>query len=125
MAAAARAAGATVLTYAVDPDVDADVIATGVRDDGRELHMRVRTRRWEDDVLVSLPGRFNAFNALAAIGVGELLELDPAAMRRGLAAVDAVAGRMERIDEGQPFDVFVDFAHTPGGLAAALDALNP
>jgi len=125
MVAAARAAGARVMTYAVDPDLGADVVATGINDDGRALRMHVRTSRWEDEVHVGLPGRFNAFNALAAIGVGEMLGLDPAAMRRGLGAVRHVAGRMEPIDEGQPFDVFVDFAHTPGALAAALDALNP
>jgi UDP-N-acetylmuramoyl-L-alanyl-D-glutamate--2,6-diaminopimelate ligase len=125
MAAAAGAAGARVVTYAVDPDVKADVVATGIHDDGRTLRMHVRTSRWEDDVQLQLPGRFNAFNALAAIGVGELLGLDPVAMRRGLGAVRSVSGRMEPVDEGQPFDVFVDFAHTPGALAAALDALNP
>jgi UDP-N-acetylmuramoyl-L-alanyl-D-glutamate--2,6-diaminopimelate ligase len=125
MAAAARAAGARVLTYAVDPDAAADIVATAVRDDGRSISMRVKTGRWEDELRLSLPGRFNAFNALAAIGVGELLDLDPAAMRRGLASVRRVEGRMEPIDEGQPFDVFVDFAHTPGALAAALDALGP
>jgi UDP-N-acetylmuramoyl-L-alanyl-D-glutamate--2,6-diaminopimelate ligase len=125
MAAAARAAGARVVTYAMDPEVKADIVATSVHDDGRALSLRVRTARWADELRLGLPGRFNAFNALAAIGVGELLDLDPGAMRRGLAAVHSVAGRMERIDEGQPFDVFVDFAHTPGALAAALDALGP
>jgi UDP-N-acetylmuramoyl-L-alanyl-D-glutamate--2,6-diaminopimelate ligase len=125
MAAAARAAGARVVTYAVDQDTDADVTATGIHDDGRSLRLQVRTRRFEREVVIALPGRFNAFNALAAIGVGELLSLDPDAMARGLAGVLSVAGRMEPIDEGQPFDVFVDFAHTPGALAAALDALNP
>jgi UDP-N-acetylmuramoyl-L-alanyl-D-glutamate--2,6-diaminopimelate ligase len=125
MAAAARAAGAQVLTYAVDPDLEADLTADGIHDDGRSLRMHVRTARWSDEVRLALPGRFNAFNALAAIGVGELLGLDPAAMRRGLASVTGVAGRMEPVDEGQPFDVFVDFAHTPGALAAALDALAP
>ena len=125
MAAAARAAGARVLTYAVDPDAEADIVATSVHDDGRALRVHVRTQRWDDELHIALPGRFNAFNALAAIGVGELLELDPSAMRRGLGAVRAVSGRMEPIDEGQPFDVFVDFAHTPGALAAALDALGP
>ncbi len=125
MAAAAGAAGARVLTYAVGPDAEADIVASAVRDDGRALRLHVRTARWEDELQINLAGRFNAFNALAAIGVGELLGLDPAAMRHGLGSVRAVTGRMELIDEGQPFDVFVDFAHTPGALAAALDALNP
>ena len=96
-----------------------------MHDDGRSLTIAVETPRWQADVRLELSGRFNAFNALAAIGVGEALGLDPEQMRGGLAGVRRVKGRMEPIDAGQPFDVFVDFAHTPGALAAALDALAP
>ena len=122
---AARGAGATVITYAVDPAQAAHVRATSVHDRGRGLALSVRTPRWEADMELRLPGRFNAFNALAAIGVGEALGLEPAAMRRGLEGVERVSGRMEPVDAGQPFDVVVDFAHTPGALAAALDSLGP
>jgi len=122
---AARAVGATVLTYAVDPKAGADVTAMSVRDMPDGLRLGVRTARWEDEVAIRLVGRFNAFNALAAIGVGEALGLDPAAMRRGLAGLTHVTGRMVPLDQGQPFGVFVDFAHTPGALAAALDGLAP
>ncbi len=122
---AARRAGARVLTYAVDPAVPADVAALAVQDTSAGLQLRVRTPRWEDDLALRLVGRFNAFNALAAIGVGEALGLDPAAMRRGLEGVARVKGRMEPIEAGQPFGVFYDFAHTPGALAAALDSLAP
>jgi UDP-N-acetylmuramoyl-L-alanyl-D-glutamate--2,6-diaminopimelate ligase len=124
-AEAASRAGAAVVTYAVDPAQTADVRATSIHDRGRGLALSVRTPRWEADLELRLPGRFNAFNALAAIGVGEALGLDPAAMRRGLEGVERVSGRMEPVDVGQPFDVFVDFAHTPGALAAALDSLGP
>ena len=122
---AARDAGARVLTYAADPQVAADIVATAVHDDGVGLTLQVRTSRWDDVVRLQLAGSFNAFNVLAAIGVGEALGLDPDAMRRGLTGVEGVKGRMQPIDEGQPFGVFVDFAHTPGALAAALDSLAP
>ncbi len=124
-AAAAEQAAARVLTYAVDPDTAADISATSIHDDGRGLTIRVRTPRFEDTLRLQLPGSFNAFNALAAIGVGEALGLEPDQMLRGLSGVERVHGRMEPVDEGQPFDVFVDFAHTPGALAAALDSLGP
>ena len=45
------------------------------------------------------------------------LGLDPAAVRAGLESVEGVPGRMERIDEGQPFAVIVDYAHSPASLA--------
>jgi UDP-N-acetylmuramoyl-L-alanyl-D-glutamate--2,6-diaminopimelate ligase len=122
---ASRRAGALVLTYAIDPDAGADLTAVAVRDTAQGLRIRVRAPRWEEELDVRLVGRFNAFNALAALGVGEALELDPEAMRRGIASLDHIKGRMVPIDAGQPFGVYVDFAHTPGALAAALDGLAP
>ena len=86
--------------------------------------MDVRTPRWQDRVHIQLAGRFNVHNTLAAIGVGEALGLDPAAMRAGLEALERVPGRMETVDLGQPFRVIVDYAHTPEALAKALDALR-
>lgn len=124
-AAAARSAGASVLTYSVGEDVTADIVATDVVDTPSGVAFFVRTARWEDDVELHLAGSFNAHNALAAIGVGEALGLDPAAMRRGLAGVRHVTGRMQPVDAGQPFEVYVDFAHTPGALAATIAALAP
>lgn len=124
-AAAARDAGAKVLTYSVGEDVAADIVGEDVVDGPGGVRLLVRTARWEDEVAVHLAGSFNAHNALAAIGVGEALGLDPAAMRRGLAGVGHVTGRMQPVEAGQPFDVYVDFAHTPGALAAAIAALAP
>ena len=122
---AARACGARVLTFAVDAHVAADLTAVSVRDSAEGLRLRVRTPRWDEEVSIRLVGRFNALNTLAALGVGEALGLDPDAMRRGLAGLTHVTGRMVPINEGQPFGVYVDFAHTPGALAAALDSLAP
>jgi len=122
---AAKRAGARVLTYAVGPEADADITASTSRDDGEGLRLRVKTARWEDDLALHLVGHFNAYNTLAAIGVGEALDLDPAAMKRGLESLESVPGRLIRVDEGQEFTVYVDFAHTPGALAAALDSLAP
>jgi UDP-N-acetylmuramoyl-L-alanyl-D-glutamate--2,6-diaminopimelate ligase len=123
--AASRASGANVVTYAADASAEADVRATAVQDDARGLSIRVATRRWADVLRLRLPGRFNVYNALAAIAVGEALDLEPQSMRRGLEGVSGVPGRMQMIEMGQPFTVIVDFAHTPGALAASLDALAP
>jgi UDP-N-acetylmuramoyl-L-alanyl-D-glutamate--2,6-diaminopimelate ligase len=70
-------------------------------------------------------GRFNVLNALAVVALGELLELDQAAVLDALAAFRGIRGRMERVDRGQPFSVVVDYAHTPVSLAAVLDELAP
>lgn len=122
---AARRAGARILTYSADAGVDAHVQAVAIDVDQTGFSMRVRTPRWEDDVRIHLAGAYNADNVLAAVGVGEALELDPAQMRTGIESVRAVRGRMERIDAGQEFEVFVDFAHTAAALAVVVDGLRP
>lgn len=124
-AAAAGSVGAKVWTYSVGDDVAADVVGTDVVDHAGGLTVRVKTDRWEAPVEINIAGSFNAHNALAAIGVGEALGLDPEKMRAGLAKVRAVTGRMQPVNAGQPFDVYVDFAHTPGALAATIAALAP
>jgi len=73
-------------------------------------------------VATRLPGDFNISNALAAISAARALGVNWDAIRAGIAAVDLIPGRMERIDEGQDFIAMVDFAHTPNALKRALEA---
>ncbi|RMF66663.1 MAG: UDP-N-acetylmuramoyl-L-alanyl-D-glutamate--2,6-diaminopimelate ligase [Calditrichaeota bacterium] len=70
----------------------------------------------------ALLGEFNLDNLLAAAAVGFSLGLNPAEIKRGLESVRGVPGRMERFQGGQPFEVIVDFAHTPAALEKALRA---
>jgi UDP-N-acetylmuramoyl-L-alanyl-D-glutamate--2,6-diaminopimelate ligase len=71
---------------------------------------------------LKLPGRFNIENALAAVTAARALRVGEKAIKQGIEAVDRVPGRFDRVDEGQPFTVFVDYAHTPGALETALEA---
>ena len=71
---------------------------------------------------VSLLGSFNRSNVMAALATGLALDLDPAAVCRGVASVQNVPGRFERISEGQDFEVIVDYAHTPDALRRVLQA---
>ncbi|MDE2853925.1 MAG: UDP-N-acetylmuramoyl-L-alanyl-D-glutamate--2,6-diaminopimelate ligase [Chloroflexota bacterium] len=73
-------------------------------------------------VTSQLPGEFNIANALAALCAAGALGIGWAAIKAGIAAVELVPGRMERIDEGQNFIAMVDFAHTPNALKRALEA---
>jgi UDP-N-acetylmuramoyl-L-alanyl-D-glutamate--2,6-diaminopimelate ligase len=72
---------------------------------------------------VRLPGRFNIWNALAAIGTSQLLGVDDARISAGLASLERVPGRMEHAGGGE-VDVVVDYAHTPDALENALRALR-
>lgn len=121
--AATRAAGARLLTYGTD--AAADVRATRVEADARRLRLDVDGPSGRARLDLRLVGRFNVHNALAALAVGEALELDPAAVRAGLESMPGVPGRMERIEAGQPFAVVVDYAHSPASLETVLDLLAP
>ena len=67
-----------------------------------------------------LRGRFNAENILGVIAAGELLDVEPGDLAAGIEALDGVPGRFEAVDEGQPFAVIVDYAHTPDSLGNVL-----
>jgi UDP-N-acetylmuramoyl-L-alanyl-D-glutamate--2,6-diaminopimelate ligase len=69
-----------------------------------------------------LRGRFNRENAIGAALAARELGVDEDAIRRGLESVAGVPGRFEAIDEGQPFTVIVDYAHTPDSLENVLRA---
>jgi UDP-N-acetylmuramoyl-L-alanyl-D-glutamate--2,6-diaminopimelate ligase len=73
-------------------------------------------------IALKLGGRFNVENALAAITAARALGIDEAAIKHGIEAVERVPGRFDAVDEGQPFTVLVDYAHTPGALESALGA---
>jgi UDP-N-acetylmuramoyl-L-alanyl-D-glutamate--2,6-diaminopimelate ligase len=74
------------------------------------------------DVELKLQGGFNRENALAAAAAARALHVSEEAIKRGLEAVERVPGRFDPVDEGQPFTVLVDYAHTPGALETALEA---
>ncbi|HWW46164.1 MAG TPA: cyanophycin synthetase, partial [Acidimicrobiia bacterium] len=69
-----------------------------------------------------LLGTLNVANALAAAVTARVAGFDLRAVVEGLAAAPTVAGRLEPVTAGQPFEVLVDYAHTPDALAAALVA---
>ena len=69
-------------------------------------------------------GRHNIYNSLAAIGAGLALKIEVPAMQKALQTMGAVPGRLERIDCGQKFGVFVDYAHTDDALKNVLRTLR-
>jgi len=78
----------------------------------------------EIPVNTRLLGRFNVRNWLAAAGAGLACGATLSAVAQAAARTPPVPGRMDRIDAGQPFSVYVDFAHTPQALATALDTIR-
>ncbi|HEV2032757.1 MAG TPA: UDP-N-acetylmuramoyl-L-alanyl-D-glutamate--2,6-diaminopimelate ligase [Candidatus Dormibacteraeota bacterium] len=92
---------------------------------GSGSRFRMRTPLGETDVVLHVPARFNIYNALCAAGVCLALGVPLDAVGAGLAGFEGVRGRLEPVDVGQDFRVFIDFAHSAGALASALAELRP
>ena len=118
----ARLAGEVegAVTYGVE--AAADYRAREVSFDTAGSTFRCQTPEGEVDLRTRLPGQFNVLNALAALAAARSLGVDLETAAGALAAADRVPGRMEPVDAGQDFAVFVDYAHTPEALENVLRA---
>lgn len=76
-------------------------------------------------IRTNIPGEFNVSNSLAAVAVGRQLGLTKEQIEKGIAALESVEGRMNAINEGQPFHVLVDFASTPDGFEKFFSSVRP
>ena len=104
-------------------DDRADVRALAIEPDPeRPLAVRLTTAgapRYH----IPLPGRFNGYDALAAVALARALGLNDGAVRAGLAHV-RVPGRAQRLPVPAPFEVVVDYAHNGASFDAVLSALR-
>jgi len=96
-------------TFSLEELADVEITAAGARFSLGDLEITTRLR-----------GRFNVENVLGAVKAAQILGVEPDAIARGVAHVAGVPGRFEAVDEGQPFTVLVDYAHTPEALENVL-----
>ncbi|HTS11434.1 MAG TPA: UDP-N-acetylmuramoyl-L-alanyl-D-glutamate--2,6-diaminopimelate ligase [Candidatus Limnocylindrales bacterium] len=80
------------------------------------LEFTAQTPAGKIEVRSPLVGRINVYNILAAIGAGIGLNIPLAQIETGIAELELVPGRFQRVDEGQPYLVIVDYAHTDDAL---------
>jgi UDP-N-acetylmuramoyl-L-alanyl-D-glutamate--2,6-diaminopimelate ligase len=95
---------------------DAQIHAENVRGDFNGLHFDLAFEGARQEIESPLNGRINVMNILAAAGAGLSYGIDLETIARGVAQCRSVPGRFERIDQGQPFLVVVDYAHTDDAL---------
>jgi UDP-N-acetylmuramoyl-L-alanyl-D-glutamate--2,6-diaminopimelate ligase len=113
--------GGACITYSA-AGADADLSAREVAFDAAGSRFRCMSPEGELEITTPLPGDFNVSNALAALAVAHALGLDLTDAAVALASAEQVPGRFESVDEGQPFAVVVDYAHTPDSLENVLRA---
>lgn len=119
---AAEVPGARVVTFGENPR--AIVRAENVQLTTARATFKLVWPQGEMPIDSPLVGRFNVSNLLAAIATAWGLGRDPIVFLAKLRALKDVPGRMERIDEGQRFNVLVDYAHTADALRNALGMLR-
>ncbi|MBX3005234.1 MAG: UDP-N-acetylmuramoyl-L-alanyl-D-glutamate--2,6-diaminopimelate ligase [Anaerolineales bacterium] len=117
----AKRTQARQISYGLHPE--ADLRASEIRNQPGRLSFVAHGPGFSFPLETRMFGAYNVSNSLAAIGatvVGLGLPLEAA--QAGIAALEGVPGRMERIEMGQDFTTIVDFAHTPNALKVALES---
>jgi UDP-N-acetylmuramoyl-L-alanyl-D-glutamate--2,6-diaminopimelate ligase len=115
-----------VIRYGLGPE--AELRARHIASGFQGLRFEVQYGKTRFGIESPLIGKINVYNILAACGAGLSYGIAPETVARGIAALKAVPGRFERVDEGQPFVVAVDYAHTDDALRntiAVARGLNP
>ncbi|MNU40862.1 UDP-N-acetylmuramoyl-L-alanyl-D-glutamate--L-lysine ligase [compost metagenome] len=107
-----------VITYGVENE--ADVRASNISITSRGTSFHVDTFRGSAYINLRMVGKFNVYNALAAISAALLEDIPLEKIKASLESLQGVEGRVEAVDEDQEFAVIVDYAHTPDGLENVL-----
>ena len=76
----------------------------------------------DTEIHATMPGEFTIYNMLAAATFAQTLGIEMQHIRAGIEATRIIPGRVEPINEGQPFDVIVDYAHTLESLEKLYQA---
>jgi UDP-N-acetylmuramoyl-L-alanyl-D-glutamate--2,6-diaminopimelate ligase len=112
-----------VIRYGVK-QAQADLKATNVKSapNGNTYDLKYEGEKLQ--IKSALPGSFNVYNSMAAIGVGVALGLGREQIEHGIAALGSVEGRMNTVTAGQDYTVIVDFAHTPDSFEKLLSGMR-
>lgn len=101
----------------------ADVRATDIEYSSSGIRYTAQSRDFRVPISSRLVGAYNVSNCLAALTAAVYgLKVKPETAAQGIASLEGIPGRMERIDMGQSFTAIVDFAHTPNALKVSLEA---
>ena len=109
------------ITYGTHKDAEARIDHVKLYKKGSEARI-VFDGNTDLELATALPGQFNVYNMTAAASVAYLLGIKLDDIMEGIANLESVPGRMERIETGAAYDVIVDYAHTPDALEKLLEA---
>jgi len=112
---------AKIITYAID--TDADLKAADISyEDGRQKFKVLRNNEVLGEVRLIIPGRYNVYNALAAIAVALAEGIDFSVITKALADFKGAWRRFEKLGDKNGTEIITDYAHTPEGLKQVIKA---
>lgn len=114
-------AGSHKITYGKHEDAEAHIDSIKLYRKGTEAFVTI-DHQIKLELATALPGEYNAYNMVAAASAAYLLGLELKDIQEGIANLEAIPGRFERIEESKDIDIVVDYAHTPDGLEKLLQA---
>ena len=109
------------MTYGAHEDAEAKIDHIKLYKKGSEATI-VIDHQTKLELATALPGQFNVYNMTAAASVAYLLGIKLQDIIEGIANLEGIPGRFERVAEGLGYDVIVDYAHTPDALEKLLEA---
>lgn len=116
----AKLSAAPVVSYGIKAEGDVDYRAENVEISSLGVNYEVRFKGCQQKVHFLTPGIFSVYNSLAAFAWGVERGYAPEDVAQALREISGVPGRFESVRSGQPFQVIVDYAHTPDGLENVL-----
>ena len=119
--ALAHQASSQKITYGEDKDAEARIDHYKLYKKGSEATI-VIDHQTKLELATALPGKYNIYNMTAAAATMYLLGIKLRDIVEGIANLEGVPGRFERVVEGKGYDVVVDYAHTPDALEKLLEA---
>lgn len=109
------------ITYGTDSAAEARISQVKLYKKGSEARVMI-DHQTQLELATALPGKFNVYNMTAAAAAAYLFHVDLEAITEGIANLEAIPGRFERVEVDKPYDVVVDYAHTPDALEQLLEA---
>lgn len=111
------------ITYGAGETAEARISRVKLYKKGSEARV-VIDHQTKLDLATALPGKFNVYNMTAAAACAYLFHIKLEDIVEGIANLEDIPGRFERIDAGQAYDVVVDYAHTPDALEQLLESVK-
>ncbi|MAG59462.1 UDP-N-acetylmuramoyl-L-alanyl-D-glutamate--2,6-diaminopimelate ligase [Candidatus Woesebacteria bacterium] len=113
--------GSKTISYALK--TPADIRGDNIKIESSRMKFTIEHSGKEVPIQTKLFGEYNVYNILAAAGLTQSLSVSWPKIQKAVASFKPLVGRLEKIESNRPFDIYVDFAHTPNSLEKVLTLL--